>query len=113
MSITSILANISCSDLERSAQWYAVVFERQPDQSPMEGLREWYVGKAGFQLYEGPDNAGRCTVTILVDDVHQQQQRLREAGFEPGNIQQANYTTVFQLWDPDKNLVVLAQPGKA
>jgi len=112
MALTSILANVSCSDLERSTAWYAAIFERQPDEDPMDGLMEWYVGKAGFQLYRGPDNAGRCTVTIVVDDVRQQHQRMSEAGFEPGEIQQANYTTVFQMRDPDGNLVVLAQPGK-
>ena len=54
MALTSILANVSCSDLERSTAWYATIFERQPDENQMDGLMEWYVGKAGFQLFRGP-----------------------------------------------------------
>lgn len=109
MAITNILANVSCSDLERSAEWYRTIFERDADQNPMDGLLEWHHGVAGFQLFHGPDNAGHCTVTLLVDDVRLERERLSQ--FAPGDIQQANYVTVFQLRDPDGNLVVLAQPG--
>ncbi|QQR40310.1 VOC family protein [Devosia rhizoryzae] len=109
MAITNILANMSCTDLARSAEWYRTFFERDADQNPMDGLLEWHYGAAGFQLYQGPDNAGHCTVTLVVDDVHAERERLTD--FAPGEIQQANYVTVFQLRDPDGNLVVLAQPG--
>lgn len=113
MAITSIFANISCADLARSTSWYATLFGREPDQTPMAGLAEWYVGPAGFQLYQDPGKAGRGTVTIIVEDVRQEHQRLSAEGFEPGAVQAADYTTITQMRDPDGNLVVLAQPGKA
>lgn len=112
MAITSFLANVSCTSLDKSAPWYETLFGRKADHRPMPGLMEWYAGKAGFQLFEEPDNAGSCTVTVAVDDVRQQYLRLNEAGFGSEPIQQANYTTIFQLRDPDGNRVVLAQAGK-
>jgi hypothetical protein len=111
MAITSILANVSCSDLEQSAKWYATIFERDPDQNPMDGLLEWHYGDAGFQLFKSGTNAGHCTVTLVVDDVRAGRDRLDAAGFSPGEVQQATYVTTCQLRDPDGNLVVLAQNG--
>ena len=89
--MTKIFSNFSCTDLERSAHWYRTVFERDADQNPMEGLLEWHFAAAGFQLFQGAENAGRGTVTIMVDDVRAERKRLSG--------------------DPDGNLVVLAQQG--
>lgn len=112
MSITSILANISCSDLARSRAWYTALFGREPDQTPMLGLAEWNVGAAGFQLYQDQSKAGRGTVTIIVDDVRQEHQRLSDKGFKPDPVQEADYTTIVQMRDPDGNLIVFAQPAR-
>ncbi|KKB09865.1 hypothetical protein VE26_08525 [Devosia chinhatensis] len=113
MSIKAIFANISCSHLETSIPWYETILARSPDANPMKGLVEWHFAGAGLQVFEGPDKAGHGTLTLIVDDVRAEHERLTQAGFEPGTVQEADYTTIVQLRDPDGNLVVLAQPGKA
>ena len=112
MSLTAIYAQLSCTDLERSIEWFTLVFERGPDTIPMEGLAEWHHGEqAGFQLFEDAKNAGRGTLTLIVSDLGAERSRLSEAGMLPRKVEEADYTTISRFRDPDDNLVVLAQPS--
>ena len=112
MSLTAIYAQLSCTDLERSTEWFTLLFERKPDGTPMEGLAEWHHGEqAGFQLFEDANNAGRGTLTLIVADLGAERSRLSEAGLLPGKVEEADYTTISRFRDPDDNLVVLAQPS--
>ena len=112
MPITRIFANLSCRDLAASTRWFAAVFGREPDRNPMTGLHEWDRGDAGLQLYEKPEDAGRGTLTLIVDDIHDERRRLSDAGLAVTEIEPADYTTIMRLRDPDGNLVVLAQPNE-
>ena len=111
MPIKAIFANISCYNLETSTEWYHSLFDRGPDARPMTGLCEWHFGEtAGFQLFENPDKAGRGTLTLIVSDLKEERKRLADAGFDVGDIEEADYTVITRLSDPDGNLVVLAHP---
>lgn len=111
MPLTAIYANLSCTDLERSTEWYTLLFERGPDATPMEGLAESHYGEqAGFQLYEDGKNAGRGTLTLIVSDLGAERSRLSASGMLPGKVEEADYTTISRFRDPDDNLVVLAEP---
>jgi len=112
MTIAAIYAQLCCSDLKRSSEWFSAVFDRKPDATPMAGLAEWHHQQsAGFQLYEERANAGRGTLTLIVKDLEGEHSRLVAAGLKPGEIEPADYTTIMRLRDPDENLVVLAQPS--
>ena len=114
MKLAAIYANLSCSNLDTSTKWFALLFERDPDARPMRGLVEWHhQGNAGFQLFEKEQDAGRGTMTLIVENIQAEHARLREAAIKPGDIEKADYTTIFRLRDPDGNLVVLAQPTGA
>ena len=114
MTLAAIYAQLSCSDLAHSTEWFTVIFERGPDTRPMPGLAEWHHGEqAGFQLFEDRKNAGRGVLTLIVERVSSEHSRLAASGLEIGNIESADYTTIARLSDPDGNLVVLAQYGKA
>ncbi|MEJ5018569.1 glyoxalase/bleomycin resistance/dioxygenase family protein [Ochrobactrum vermis] len=111
MVLTAIFAQLNCSDLKRSTEWFATIFDRGPDARPMQGLAEWHHGSsAGFQLYQNPADAGHGTLTLIVRDVRAEHARLSFDGIRPGNVETADYTTILRLHDPDRNLVVLAQP---
>lgn len=111
MSIQAIFANISCNNLETSTGWYQGLFDRSPDARPMPGLCEWHFGDtAGFQLYEDAAKAGHGTLTLIVADIEAERKRLAGAGFEVGDLEEADYTVITRLSDPDGNLVVLAHP---
>ncbi|WP_368649617.1 VOC family protein [Brucella intermedia] len=111
MVLTTIVAQLSCSELERSTEWFATIFDRNPDARPMQGLAEWHHGpSAGFQLYQNPTDAGHGALTLIVGDVRAEHARLSFDGIRPGNIEAADYMMILRLRDPDRNLVVLAQP---
>jgi hypothetical protein len=111
MTLKAIYAHVSCSDLARSTTWFTSIFEREPDAKPMNGLAEWHHGEtAGLQLFENTANSGKSTLTLIVADIRGEHARLAKAGLRPGEIETADYTTIFRLRDPDNNLVVLAQP---
>lgn len=113
MELSAIYAQLSCADLGRSVVWFSTVFARRPDAQPMQGLAEWHHGKeAGFQLYEDAEHAGKGTMTLIVDDIKSERERLMKSGIQAARIEVADYTTIMRLRDPDGNLVVLAQPTR-
>lgn len=111
MSLVAIFANVSCADLERSVAWYSAVFGRDPDERPMAGLAEWHEKSAGFQLHEDGEKAGRSTLTLIVSGLDNERERLEKANLRPGQIEDADYTRIVRLSDPDDNLVVFAEPN--
>ncbi|WP_425410680.1 VOC family protein [Hyphococcus sp.] len=114
MAIEKIYAQLSCSDIVNSAKWFQTLFGRAPDARPMNGLVEWrHEKQAGFQLFENPGDAGRGTMTLIVSALQKEHERLTEAGMAPPAIEPADSVSLVRLRDPDGNLVVLAQPGRA
>ena len=97
-----------------SIPWFTTLFERGPDAQPMKGLAEWHHGlEAGVQLFESKKNAGCCTLTLIIESIYDQHERLSRAGLRPGVVERADYTSISRLHDPDGNLIVLAQPSKS
>lgn len=114
MPIEKVYAQLSCSDLERSVVWFEHLFQRKPDARPMDGLAEWHhEAHAGLQVFEDAGNAGKGTLTLIVSDLRNEHSRLTAAGLDPSAIEPADTTSLVRLRDPDRNLVVLAQPGRA
>jgi hypothetical protein len=113
MAIQKIYAQVNCSDLSASIEWYRKLFGRMPDARPMEGLAEWHHrNSSGFQLFENPRDAGHGTMTLIVDGLREEHSRLKEAGLVPGDIEPASSTSLVRLRDLDGNLIVLAEPGR-
>src|SRR5215470_20339898 len=111
MPLRKIYAHLNCSDLSGSIMWFGKLFGRAPDARPMRGLAEWHHGEgAGFQLFENAVDAGRGTLTLIVEGLGGEAARLESVGLKPGAIEPADYTSLVRLRDPDGNLVVLAQP---
>lgn len=112
MDLNAIYAHLDCDDLDDGIRWFSALFGRAPDARPMEGLAEWHHGDAtGFQLFLAPDHAGHGTVTLMVEDIAAERERLRQAGIDVGNIEDASVGQILRLDDPDDNLVVLVQPA--
>ena len=109
MSIATIFAHLSCSDIELSTSWYEKLFGQPPIRRPMPGLVEWqFSDSAEVQLYEQKEHAGHSTLTLGVLPMEPERTRLVEAGLAAGPIEQADDYFIMQLRDPDQNLVVLA-----
>ena len=114
MGIKTILANISCSNLEVSLPWYQKLFGVPPTRRPMEGLAEWhFTDSAEVQLYENKTNAGKSTLTIGVLPIEPEQRRLSEQGLEPGPIETTKDFFLIRINDPDGNLVVMVSTQRS
>ena len=114
MAIEKIFAHVSCSDLGRSKQWYAKLFGRAADAEPMQHLAEWHHGNnAGMQLFEDSSASGKSTLTLIVSALREEHQRLTSSGLQPAAIESGDQVSLIRLNDPDGNLVVLAQRGRA
>ena len=114
MGITTILANISCSNLEVSLPWYQKLFDAPPTRRPMDGLAEWrFTDSAEVQLFENKANAGKSTLTIGVLSIEPEHRRLSEQGLEPGAIETTKEFFLVRLEDPDGNLVVMVSAQRS
>jgi hypothetical protein len=114
MAIEKIFAHVSCINLERSKQWYAQLFGRVPDAEPMQHLAEWHHGRdAGMQLFEDETWAGQSTLTLTVNGLREEYRRLTSLGLDAGDIESGDKVSILRMNDPDGNMVVLAQPGRA
>lgn len=114
MSIKTIFAHVSCSDLEASVRWYEKLFDRAPDRRPMKGLAEWqFTESAEVQLFEDEQHAGASTLTLGVLPLEPEQKRLVAAGIATGPIEEADDFWIMRLRDPDQNLIVFASARKS
>ncbi|HAQ33904.1 MAG: glyoxalase/bleomycin resistance/dioxygenase family protein [Maricaulis sp.] len=110
MPLKKIYAHLSCTEWSKSTEWFERLFGREPDACPMDGLAEWHhADNAGFQLYENPGDAGHATLTLIVEGIDAEHERLARAGLEPGPVERADTVHLIRLRDPDGNLVVLAE----
>lgn len=113
MGIETILANVNCSDLAISEVWYEKLFGKPPVRRPMPGLAEWHFSNsAEIQLFEAPDHAGHSTLTIGVESLEDERERLNSQGIVAGRIEEAENLCIMRLRDPDNNLVVFAGARK-
>jgi hypothetical protein len=114
MGIETIVANISCSNLEVSLPWYQRLFGVPPTRRPMAGLAEWhFTDSAEVQLYENKANAGKSTLTIGVLPLEPEHLRLSEHGLEPGPIESTDNFFIMRINDPDGNLVVMVSARRS
>ena len=114
MPLDAIYANLACTDLVWSTAWFQTLFGREPDAAPMPGLVEWHHDdRAGLQLNEEAAKAGRGTLTLLVSGIDRERARLGQTGWSVGTVEDADYTRILRLTDPDGKLVVLAEPKPA
>ncbi len=108
MTLEKVLAQITVSDLAVAEQWYSVLFERQPDARPMDGLIEWHLGEAfGVQVWTEPDRAGRSSMVLGESDLDSLAARLTEASIDHPGPQQVTASRILPLEDPDGNRVVI------
>lgn len=108
MELSGIYANLSCTNLRRSARWFETLFARDPDEKPLPGLVQWrHKNGCGFQLFEDVDGAGDGTLQLVVRDVRSEHKRLK--GIGPGQVELGGDKMVLRLRDPDGNLVVLTE----
>ena len=110
MPIQNALASVAVKSLPDAVQWYEALFERGPDSRPMPELAEWSMPQGGWlQVYELPKRAGRCSVTLSVDDIDQQGEQLDRMGVDTAQRSNSKKVRAILVTDPDGNHIAFAQ----
>jgi glyoxylase I family protein len=105
MTIDHVLAVIPVADLTVSADWYERLFDAEATNRPMSNVAEWRLTDTGWvQVFVDADRAGRSFFNLAVSDLDKFVEGLRERGFRPSEIQNANKgVRLSNIEDPDRN----------
>jgi hypothetical protein len=112
VSIKGVLAGVAVADFDSARSWYERLFGRPADETPMEGLAEWYFpGTGAIQLIHDADRAGRALLTVEVDDLQDEVSSLEERGLGPGAIDDTTSDKVkfAAIADPEGNTITLVE----
>ncbi|MBC8118371.1 MAG: VOC family protein [Burkholderiaceae bacterium] len=110
MTISNALASVAVKDIKAAVHWYAKVFGRPADATPMPELAEWkFPGGGCLQVYALPERAGSCSCTLVVTDIDSETARLKELGVATGVQAPGAQVEVFMIKDPDGNSIAFAQ----
>ena len=111
MNLRKLYTALLVSDLAVAEDWYGKLLGRRPDFRPMDTLVQWELGSSGgMQLSSDDKLAGKGAMSLVVDDVETERDRLDSLGIVLGESMQGTYSTLAQVRDPDGNLIVLATP---
>ena len=111
MAIQNALASVAVKSLPDAVQWYESLFRRAPDSCPMPELAEWSFPQGGWlQVYQLPQRAGQCSVTLSVDDIDEQGEQLARMGVDIGQRSDSSAVRIIMVDDPDGNHIAFAQP---
>lgn len=109
MSIRTVFAHVSCSDIGISLPWYEKLLGRAPIRRPSPELADFqFTDSAEVQLYQQPEHAGHTPLTLGVLPIQPEYDRLAAAGLNPSEIEQVEDYFVLKLCDPDNNKITLA-----
>jgi predicted enzyme related to lactoylglutathione lyase len=109
MDISNVLAQATVRDQDAAERWYSMLFGREPDARPMDGLLEWHFGDAmGVQVWAEPDRAGNSSLVITVRDLDAVVEHLKAAGIADVAPSEATSSRILSVLDPDGNRIVFA-----
>lgn len=113
MSIVKAYSVVSTADLATARVWYAKLFGREPDRTPMSEVHEWYFGDGGVQLVQDRNRGGHSMLTLIVDDIDESRRSLAQRGLALGPESGSDYATIAQIKDEEGNVITFAEPGPA
>ena len=114
MTIANALASVAVRDLDVSTSWYETLLGR-PGSRPMPEVVEWQLERGGgLQVYAAPERAGQGSCTLIVTDIDDMAERLRESGLAPdAEPALGDRVDTIMIKDPDGNSIAFAAPKDA
>ena len=109
MKIDHVLAVVPVSDLAVARQWYVRLFDREPDNNPMDSLIEWQLADHGWvQVTSGSGQPGTAMLNLAVDDLAGAIVEISGRGIAPGETQPVSKgVEICPVADPDGNVITL------
>jgi len=96
------ITEIQVSDLDRSREWYSLLFGKDIDLEPFKGNLEWKIAGAWVQIVKGEPRPSTWGLRIEVRDIHKERERLRRAGIVANEVKTVPGTIAFfGIRDPD------------
>ncbi|EJC84264.1 lactoylglutathione lyase family protein [Rhizobium leguminosarum bv. trifolii WSM2297] len=111
MQIQGIYAALATANMDSAEKFYTQIFDRNPDDRPMDGLIQWRnVAGGNIQIFHDKENAGSGRLTIVVPKMENARKSLAEIGVKLTGELEGDYGRIAQLTDPDGNRITLAEP---
>jgi predicted enzyme related to lactoylglutathione lyase len=83
MPIDNALASVAVKDLKAAVTWYAQLFGRPADSTPMPEVAEWRFKRGGWlQVYQLPERAGHGSFTLAVTDIEEVVTHVQKLGMD-------------------------------
>src|ERR1700733_4327948 len=109
MTIRNALASVAVKDVNSASAWYEKLLQAAPSR-PMPEVAEWRFERGGgLQVYQLPERAGACSVTLVVDDIAQQSRHLSRLNIDDGERHDGPRVKTIMITDPDGNHIAFAQ----
>ncbi len=110
MTIKNALASVAVKDLRAAASWYENLFGRAPDYIPMPEVVEWkFAGGGWLQVYQSKQHVGTTSITLSVDDIHDQITALKKLGVDVDDPVITQKVKLVMIKDPDGNSIAFAE----
>jgi predicted enzyme related to lactoylglutathione lyase len=110
MAIDNVLASVAVKDLAAATTWYAQIFGRPADSTPMPEVAEWKFARGGWlQVYALPERAGHGSFTLAVSDLAAEIEKLRALGIDTGRQTAGAKVKTVMITDPDGNHIAFAE----
>lgn len=114
MSIDNAIASVAVKDLKEASAWYARLFERPADSTPMPEVAEWKFARGGWlQVYQAPERAGQGSFTLAVTGLDELAARIRRLGIDTGTRTSGEKVATLMIRDPDGNHIAFAEAFNA
>ncbi|NLS16114.1 VOC family protein [Rhizobium sp. P40RR-XXII] len=111
MQIQGIYAALATASMDRAETFYTQLFDREPDDRPMDGLIQWRnVAGANIQIFHDQEKAGSGRLTIVVPKMDEARKSLEDFGVKLTGELDGDYGRIAQFADPDGNRITLAEP---
>src|SRR5215218_3408874 len=109
MLIRNAIASLAVKNLNESRAWYERLFGRGPDSTPMAEVIEWKFERGGWlQVYQGPERAGKGSVTLAVDSIDETAKYLAEIGLDSSKRSERDKVRTIMIADLDGNSIAFA-----
>jgi len=111
MAITNSLAGLAVDEIAAAMVWYERLMGRGPDARPKSDVAEWKLSGGGWvQIFADADRAGASYLTLVVDDIAIELERLAILDIHPVAKSMGDFFKTAKLRDPDGNQIILSQP---
>ncbi|WP_245266180.1 VOC family protein [Mesorhizobium sp. L103C119B0] len=96
---------LATARIDKAEEFYTRLFERRPDDRPMDGLIQWRnVAGANLQIFHDKENA------VVVPKMDKARRALEESGVMLTRESEGDYGKIAQIANPDGNRITLAEP---